>query len=54
MNDDDAPHIHIRVPAGRVRRQLMNVCIYRIPAGESIVTGPSHCMTCGRRLKWYE
>jgi leader peptidase (prepilin peptidase)/N-methyltransferase len=31
-----------------------NVCILRIPAGESIVTGPSHCMTCGRRLKWYE
>lgn len=33
---------------------FMNVCILRIPAGESIVTGPSHCMTCGKRLKWYE
>lgn len=31
-----------------------NVCILRIPAGESIVMGPSHCMNCGRRLKWYE
>ena len=31
-----------------------NVCILRIPAGESIVTTPSHCMACGRRLKWYE
>jgi len=31
-----------------------NVCILRIPAGESVVTGPSHCMNCGRRLKWYE
>ncbi len=33
---------------------FMNVCILRIPAGESIVTGPSHCMSCGRPLKWYE
>ena len=32
----------------------LNVCIYRIPLGESIVTAPSHCMTCGRKLKWYD
>ncbi len=33
---------------------FLNVCILRIPARESIVTGPSHCMRCGKRLKWYE
>ena len=33
---------------------FLNVCIYRIPLGESIVTVPSHCMTCGRKLKWYD
>lgn len=33
---------------------FLNVCIYRIPLGESIVTTPSHCMTCGRKLKWYD
>lgn len=33
---------------------FLNVCIYRIPLGESVVTNPSHCMTCGKRLKWYE
>jgi len=33
---------------------FMNVCILRIPTGESIVTGPSHCTRCGKRLKWYE
>lgn len=33
---------------------FLNVVILRVPAGESIVTGPSHCMRCGRRLKWYE
>lgn len=29
---------------------FLNVCIYRLPAGESIVTPPSHCPNCGRRL----
>ena len=33
---------------------FLNVCIYRIPLGESIVTAPSHCMTCWRKLKWYD
>lgn len=33
---------------------FLNVCILRIPAHESIVTGPSHCMSCGKRLKWWE
>ena len=33
---------------------FLNVCIYRIPLGESIVTAHSHCMTCGRKLKWYD
>jgi len=33
---------------------FLNVCIYRIPKGESIVTTPSHCMVCGKRLHWFE
>ena len=33
---------------------FLNVCILRIPAHESIVTGPSHCPNCGKRLKCYE
>lgn len=33
---------------------FLNVCIYRIPLGESIVTAPSHCMTCGWKMKWYD
>lgn len=39
---------------GTVIGSFLNVCILRIPAGESIVTGPSHCMSCGRRLRWYD
>ena len=30
---------------------FLNVCIYRIPEGESIITAPSHCMTCGTTLR---
>lgn len=33
---------------------FLNVCIYRIPLHESIVTAPSHCMTCGSKLHWYD
>ncbi len=31
-----------------------NVLIYRIPLGEEFVKTPSHCMTCGHNLEWYE
>ncbi len=31
---------------------FLNVCIFRIPKGESIATPPSHCK-CGTRIKWY-
>jgi leader peptidase (prepilin peptidase)/N-methyltransferase len=33
---------------------FMNVCIYRIPSGESIVTGSSHCTSCRIPIKWYD
>lgn len=31
-----------------------NVLIYRLPKKEDFVRKPSHCMTCGHELKWYE
>lgn len=31
-----------------------NVLIYRLPRQEDFVRKPSHCMTCGHELKWYE
>lgn len=33
---------------------FLNVCILRMPKGESIISGPSHCTSCGKKLKWYE
>jgi leader peptidase (prepilin peptidase)/N-methyltransferase len=38
---------------GLVVGSFLNVCIYRIPLGQSIVTPPSRCMRCGNRLRWY-
>ncbi len=39
---------------GIVIGSFLNVCIYRIPKRETIVTTPSHCMSCGYHLKWYD
>jgi leader peptidase (prepilin peptidase)/N-methyltransferase len=33
---------------------FLNVCIDRLPAGGSLLTPPSRCDGCGRRLAWYE
>jgi leader peptidase (prepilin peptidase) / N-methyltransferase len=33
---------------------FLNVCLARWPVGESVVTPPSHCRRCGRRLAWWE
>ena len=50
---DTIPYIIIFI-FGITIGSFVNVCIYRIPLGESIVTAPSHCMTCGWKLKWYD
>ncbi|MCD2346464.1 prepilin peptidase [Clostridium guangxiense] len=39
---------------GTVIGSFLNVCIFRIPLGQSIAFPPSHCMECGKRLKWYD
>lgn len=39
---------------GIVIGSFLNVCIYRIPKKENIVTVGSHCMKCNHRLKWYD
>ena len=39
---------------GSVIGSFLNVCIYRIPAGESIVHPPSRCPACGSGIRWYQ
>ena len=39
---------------GIVIGSFLNVCIYRLPLGESVVVAPSHCMGCGGKLQWFD
>jgi leader peptidase (prepilin peptidase)/N-methyltransferase len=38
---------------GCIVGSFLNVCIYRMPRGENIVTPPSHCPHCGYSIPWY-
>ncbi len=39
---------------GIVIGSFLNVCIYRLPAGESLSKERSHCQSCGYTLSWYD
>ncbi|TVR50953.1 MAG: prepilin peptidase [Puniceicoccaceae bacterium] len=38
---------------GAITGSFLNVCIYRIPAGRSVITPGSRC-SCGRPIAWYD
>lgn len=33
---------------------FLNVCVYRLPRGESVVRPRSHCPKCGHLIAWYD
>lgn len=37
---------------GAILGSFLNLCISRLPRGESLVRPPSHCDGCGARLRW--
>jgi leader peptidase (prepilin peptidase)/N-methyltransferase len=39
---------------GIVIGSFLNVCIFRMPKHQTVVTERSHCMTCGYQLAWYD
>lgn len=38
---------------GCIVGSFLNVCIYRLPRGESIINPPSHCPVCNYKIPWY-
>ncbi len=38
---------------GSIVGSFLNVCIHRMPLGQSIVRPPSHCPHCGYSIPWY-
>jgi leader peptidase (prepilin peptidase)/N-methyltransferase len=40
--------------AGLFIGSFLNVVIYRLPRGETVVWGRSYCPACGRALAWYD
>ncbi len=62
MNEEDLQSVATAFPwffplcaavFGACIGSFLNVCIYRIPKGESVVSPPSHC-GCGQRIAWYD
>ena len=48
------PAVGLVVAAGLAVGSFLNVCIHRLPRGESVVAPPSRCPACGRALRWFE
>src|ERR1700760_617882 len=39
---------------GLLLGSFLNVCISRIPAGQSVIRPRSHCPQCGAAIRWYD
>ena len=50
----DLPIVFLLVGSGLMVGSFINVCIYRLPRGQSIAWPPSYCTACGRSLRWFE
>jgi prepilin signal peptidase PulO-like enzyme (type II secretory pathway) len=44
----------LAVVLGALIGSFLNVVVYRVPAGKSVVSPPSACGNCGHRIRWYD
>ena len=50
----DLPGVLLLIGFGLIVGSFLNVCIYRLPRGQSVASPASHCTSCGRTLRWFE
>jgi leader peptidase (prepilin peptidase)/N-methyltransferase len=50
----DAFQLTILVMLGLAVGSFLNVCVHRIPRGQSLTVPPSRCPACEYRLRWYD
>ena len=50
----DASQIAILAVLGLAVGSFLNVCVHRLPRGQSLNSPPSHCPSCGYRLRWFD
>ena len=50
----DGVIIAVAALLGSTIGSFLNVCVHRLPLGQSIVTPPSHCPGCGARITWFD
>ena len=50
----DTPLLILTGVLGLCVGSFLNVCIYRLPRGESLVSPPSRCPKCGKPLRWFD
>ena len=48
------PFVSVAFLIGLLFGSFLNVCISRLPRGESIVKPRSHCLSCGHLIRWYD
>ena len=48
------PYIIFLFALGSCVGSFLNVVVWRLPRGESIVSPPSHCPKCNTKLAWYD
>jgi leader peptidase (prepilin peptidase)/N-methyltransferase len=50
----DSIYIIFLFALGSCVGSFLNVVVWRLPRGESLVTPPSHCPKCNKQLQWYD